>query len=157
MSGSQPQNFVSQNGVGVISDANLNAAVQTDPTVAVLRTFVGIAGMAVLIQGITAPGDGGAGLFYWNAGSYTDDGMSTIVPPAATGQGAWLRSASLYPVPKYTVTGLPAVGPPNQGQVAYATNGRNTGQSAGAGTGCLVSVSSAGAWCAVWSGVPVTA
>lgn len=154
---SVPSNGVSANGQGVVTDDQLNTYVQTDQTVAQLRGFVGVSGMAVLLQGITAPGDGGAGQFYWATGNYTDDGQSVIVPPGAAGQGAWLRTASLYPVPKYTVAGLPLVAPANQGQVAYTTNGRNTGEGSGSGTGCLVTVNSAGIWVAVWSGVAVTA
>jgi hypothetical protein len=45
------------------------------------------------------------------------------------------------------------------GQVAFAANGRNSGEGPGAGTGCLVQVQNKGgalAWCAVWSGAPVT-
>lgn len=85
-------NVVSINGVGIVPDAQLNAYVQTDQNVTQLRGFVGLTGMAVLIQGTTAPGDGGAGLFYWNPGSYTDDGVNVIVPYPAAGQGAWLRA-----------------------------------------------------------------
>lgn len=58
--------------------------------------------------------------------------------------------------PVYTVATLPAVTASNQGQVAYVTNGRNTGEAAGAGTGCLVTVNKNGIWAAVWSGVAVT-
>lgn len=57
-------------------------------------------------------------------------------------------------VPSYTVAGLPAAAA--VGVVAYASNGRNTGQGAAAGTGTLV-VGSGAAWIAVWSGVAVTA
>lgn len=57
--------------------------------------------------------------------------------------------------PKYTVATLPTVTAANQGQFAYATNGRNTGEGSGAGTGCVVTVNSAGIWAAVWSGVHV--
>lgn len=55
---------------------------------------------------------------------------------------------------QFTVAALPAG---SQGDIAYATNGRNTGEGAGAGTGCLVTKNSAGAWAAVWSGAAVTA
>lgn len=54
----------------------------------------------------------------------------------------------------YLVGQLPA----NGGPVSIATNGRNSGQGANAGTGCLVFYNpTTRAWCAVWSGLPVTA
>jgi hypothetical protein len=156
MSGPGPQNAVSANGVGAVLDANLNAFVQTGQTAAILRSFIGIAGMSVTLPGLTAAGDGGSGIFYWAAGSYTDNARTVIVPPGAAGEGAWLRAASLYATPTYTVAGLPTVTSANQGQVAYATNGRNTGEGSGVGTGCLCTVNANGAWAAVWSGVPVS-
>lgn len=88
-----PTNVVSSNGVGVVPDALLNTYVQTAQTAAQLRGFVGISGMAVLLQGIASPGDGLAGAFYWNPGTgYHDDNRDTIVPSAAAA-GAWLRLA----------------------------------------------------------------
>jgi hypothetical protein len=56
--------------------------------------------------------------------------------------------------PAYTVANLPVSAP--IGQLAFASNGRNTGQGAGTGTGCLV-VGNGTSWTAVWSGVTVTA
>lgn len=41
--------------------------------------------------------------------------------------------------------------------VAYALDGRNSGEGPGAGTGCLVTLNSASVWAAVWSGVAVEA
>lgn len=92
-----PTNVVAANGVAVITDAQANTYVQTDATIAQLRGFVGIASMAVLLQGSAAPGDGGGGLFCWNAGSFADDGVNTIVPTAAQGQGGWLRAPLANP------------------------------------------------------------
>jgi Chaperone of endosialidase len=98
MSGAgSPVNAVSSNGVGVVPDSLLNAFVQTDATAAQLRGFVGINGMAAALQGITAPGDGNAGIFYWSTGNFTDDNLNTIVPYAAAGQGAWLRCGQSFP------------------------------------------------------------
>lgn len=57
-------------------------------------------------------------------------------------------------LPVYTVAGLPTTAP--MGALAYASNARNTGQAAGAGTGALV-VGGGTSWIAVWSGVAVTA
>jgi hypothetical protein len=86
-----PQNYVSANGIGAILDANLNAAVQLVPTAAAARAFIGISGMTIMLQGLTAPNDGQGGIFYWVVGNYTDDGTNTIVPSGAIGQGAWTR------------------------------------------------------------------
>jgi hypothetical protein len=111
MSASIPSNAVSSNGIGVVPDALLNTFLQTDQTAAQLRAFVGQTGMAVILQGITAPGDGGGGLFYWNSGSYTDNNSTVIVPSAAAGQGAWLLAALAGPSGAYlplaggTITG----------------------------------------------------
>lgn len=58
-------------------------------------------------------------------------------------------------VAKYTVATLPSG--LAQGAVAYALDGRNTGEAAGAGTGCLVTLNGASVWAAVWSGIQVTA
>jgi hypothetical protein len=57
-------------------------------------------------------------------------------------------------LPSYTVAGLP-VGA-SAGRMAYASNGRNPGEGAGAGSGVLVIASSTGVWRSAWSGVLVT-
>lgn len=96
MSGSVPSNFVSVNGIGAVTDANLNTLAQVDPTATALRGFIGMTNMAVLLLGITAPGDGNGGVFYWaNGTGYVDDNLDTIVPYGATDQGAWLRCGLL--------------------------------------------------------------
>ena len=86
-------NSVASNGIGVVPDAQLNAYVQVVTNAAALRSFIGLTGMAVTLLGSNAPGDGGGGLFYWSQGSYTDNGTTTIVPPGAAGQGAWILCA----------------------------------------------------------------
>jgi hypothetical protein len=93
MSGTNsPSNAVFTNGTGVILDANLNAFVQTAQVVATMRNFQGIVGMSATLAGTISPGDGGGGLFYWAAGTFTDDGVNTIVPNSSLGVGAWIRS-----------------------------------------------------------------
>lgn len=81
-----------QNGVGNVSGNQLNTFVQDCATISVLRSFVGITGIQVYVQGFTSPGDGGQGNFWWNASAISpvDDGKNIIVPPAA-GQGCWQR------------------------------------------------------------------
>jgi hypothetical protein len=56
----------------------------------------------------------------------------------------------------YTVATLPTVTSASMGTIAFATNARNNGEAAGAGTGALVFVNNAGLWRAVWSGLAPT-
>ncbi len=59
----------------------------------------------------------------------------------------------------YASASLPAAANFPVGAQTFCTNGRNTGEGAGAGTGCPVfvkSISGTNTWCAVWSGVAVT-
>jgi len=143
-----------QQGITILSADALNTMVQACDTFAELRGFVGTAGMQVYARGQAAPGDGFQGMFYWNANLVgTDNNYSTIVPSGSV-QGCWVLDSA---TPAFPVASLPAVASVNQGLVAYATNGRNTGEGAGVGTGCLVSVNKNGVWAAVWSGVLVTA
>ena len=86
-----PINAIVSNGIGTVSDDQINSFVQVDQTLAQLRQFVGKSGMTTILQGAAAPGDGAAGVFYWQNGIFTDDGLNTIVPPAAAGIGAWQR------------------------------------------------------------------
>ena len=61
--------------------------------------------------------------------------------------------------PVYSNTNLPSASLFNVGAYAFCSNGRNTGEATGAGTGCPVFVklvSGTPTWCAVWSGVAVT-
>lgn len=91
-------------GHAVVTADNLNTYAQTCDTVAELRGFIGIPGVEVLIRGIVAPNDGGAGSFYWDASSTgPDDGVNVIVPTGSA-SGAWVR---------LTVTGT-------GGQTSYA-------------------------------------
>lgn len=86
-----PANFVSANGVAVITDANLNTAVQNAGLIANLRNFVGINGMAVRLLGGTVLGDSSNGSFWFNSSSTaTDDGINVIQPNGLL-TGRWLR------------------------------------------------------------------
>lgn len=87
-----PSNAVQVNGVGVLTDDELNTLVQVDQTAAQLRGFTGVTGMAVIMMGATAVNDGQGGIYYWQTGTaFIDNGTTVIVPPGASGQGAWLR------------------------------------------------------------------
>lgn len=54
----------------------------------------------------------------------------------------------------FAVAALPASTP---GAMTYVSNGRNPGEGAGAGSGCLATVNVHGVWAAVWSGTQVLA
>lgn len=56
-------------------------------------------------------------------------------------------------LPITTVAGLPVVAP--LGGLRFASNGRNPGEGAAAGTGTMV-IGTGSGWRAVWSGVAVT-
>ncbi len=58
--------------------------------------------------------------------------------------------------PVSTVGALPAVTAANAGDLAFASNARNTGETTGNGTGTVVAVNKNGVWVAVWSGVAPT-
>jgi len=63
------------------------------------------------------------------------------------------------PVVGYEFASLPAASGYAVGTQAFCENGRNTGETAGNGTGTPVfvkSVSGTNVWCAIWSGVAVT-
>lgn len=59
-------------------------------------------------------------------------------------------------MPIVVVASLPTVTSANAGYIGFATNCRNSGESAGAGTGCMVVVNKNGVWVAVWSGLAPT-
>ena len=91
-----PLNVVVANGVGVILDDQANTWVQGGCLLANLRNFVGVSSMTVIMLGYTAPGDGGAGCFFWQNGtSFVDDGGLTTIVPYGVADGAWIRDAFL--------------------------------------------------------------
>jgi len=67
---------------------------------------------------------------------------------------AFFQSVADFPK-AYTVEGLPVSAV--AGSIAYASDGRKPGESAGDGTGVLVYFDNAQAWISVHSGVAVTA
>ena len=97
----------------------------------------------------------GANVF---TGLNTFNGTTDLVGPVnVTGAAGFTKPVQL---PVSTVSGLPAIILSQVGSLAYASNGRNTGEGAAAGTGCVVQVqnkSGTATWCAIWSGVAVTA
>jgi hypothetical protein len=78
-------------GQGTVSADNLNTYIQTAQTANQLRTLVGLPGMSANLQGISIPGDGNGGFFYWNSsGTEPDDNFNYIVPIGYT-TGEWVR------------------------------------------------------------------
>ncbi len=101
---SAPSNVVQYNGITQVSADNLNSYLQFDIAVSQLRSFVGITNMMVYLQGFSSAGDGGQGVFYWNAANAaTDDGGLTTVVPYGVSSGGWNRLNPLS-VDKYTNT-----------------------------------------------------
>jgi hypothetical protein len=87
---------VSYNGQGVVPGDLLNTFLQGAPNVTYLRSFTGLSNMNVFVQAYATPGDGGGGIFYWNATSTaTDDGM-TVIAPNGLSVGRWIRVGFLF-------------------------------------------------------------
>jgi hypothetical protein len=80
-----------QDGPLAVSGDQLNTFVQTAQVASQLRTITGAAGMCVLLQGITAAGDGLGGFFFWSATATQPDDNLDVLVPVGTRLGAWLR------------------------------------------------------------------
>ena len=78
-------------GQGTISADNLNTYIQNCTNIAQLRSFIGLPGMCVFIDGLTTQGDGGSGPFYWNTTSIGPDNGTSVVVPQPGVPGAWVR------------------------------------------------------------------
>ena len=79
-------------GQASVSADQLNTFVQWANTVADLRAFSGgVNGQMVILNGQNAIADLGGGPFYWNAASTAADNGTTIIAPAGTATGRWLR------------------------------------------------------------------
>lgn len=66
----------------------------------------------------------------------------TIGVPKFDSGSAWISFLASGYIPQYTVVSLPTTG----GRLAYATNGRKSGEGVGAGTGVLCYRSDNGTW-----------
>lgn len=87
-----PSLNVYQNGVNQVSGDQLNTFAQTCNIVTDLRAFIGTSGVQVYMRGFTSVGDGGQGVFYWNAsGTGPDDGGVTNIVPSGSTTGCWTR------------------------------------------------------------------
>jgi hypothetical protein len=100
-----------------------------------------------------------------NAGSdyviarFNDAGTQIDVPVLITRSTGIVTFTQPPQPPSFLVAALPAITTNQVGCLAFALNGRNTGEGASAGTGCLCQVqikSGVATWCAIWSGIAVT-
>lgn len=100
-----PLNFVSIQGLGAVGADNMNTLVQWTTDVVTARGFIGLPGMVLVVEGRSAPNDGGQGFFYWNANSTAadDNGVSTIIPTGAGESGAWTRFGPTQFLPCVTI------------------------------------------------------
>jgi len=83
----------------------------------------------------------------------------TVTPAGGTVTAISMQQAACGNIGSFTVASLPAASGYNLGTHAFASNGRNTGEGAGNGTGTPVfvkNITSVHTWCAIWSGVAVT-
>ncbi len=86
-----PSNFVSQQGVGSVADANLNTFVQLVDTAPDLRNFTGLQNMTVVLLGNVTPADGLGGIYYFNSTSTSADNNATVIAPNGNPPtGRWL-------------------------------------------------------------------
>ena len=118
-----PSNGTYANGSGVLSGDQLNTFVQGCTTASTLRTFIGISGQIVQMQGTSSINDGTSGAFYWNSTSAgPDDGVNTIVPNNVA-IGAWIRLTTSGTSTGTTISGTPSQinTPIGQSASAYST------------------------------------
>ena len=88
-----PNPAVQIQGQGAISADQANTYLQACTSVAQARGVIGLSNMMLYLEGISSPGDGGQGPFYWNGTSTAadDNGVSTIAPSGAGSTGRWIR------------------------------------------------------------------
>jgi hypothetical protein len=105
------QPVVQIEGQGAVTADNLNTMVQGAVVANNLRLVTGLPGMVAVISGISAPDDGGQGVFYWSSGATAPDDNLTVIRPAGTSPGAWIR-LSLSASALIVLPNDPAVGSP---------------------------------------------
>lgn len=98
------------NGLGVVTDDQLNTFEQTCDTFAQLRNFTGISGVQVFSRGQTAANDGYGGAFMWNAASTAADDNTNVIVPIGLTVGAWNRVAQSFITGTMTATNLTVSG-----------------------------------------------
>lgn len=96
-----PSLVVQQQGLAVVTADNLNTPVMGGCMLADLQGFVGTSGMSCYMVGYAAQGDGGQGLWAWNAGVTSGNNTTTILPSASL-LGGWVRLSWDYsPIIQY--------------------------------------------------------
>lgn len=87
-----PVNSTFQNGISQVSGPELNTFVQYVQTIAQLRNFNPFLGpQHIYLEGVTTPGDGGSGDFYWDGSSTGPDDGANVIVPNGVSVGAWIR------------------------------------------------------------------
>ena len=87
-----PALFGAVQGGGSLSADNINTLTQSCYVASQLRGYIGLVGQTVFMLGANAIGDGGQGLFYWNATSVSnDDNGVTTIEPFGVLEGRWVR------------------------------------------------------------------
>lgn len=103
---SVPNNVLQIQGQTSVSADNLNSFLQGAATASTLRSFIGVAGMVVYLQGLSVQDDGGQGTFFWKSiVTEADDGRNYIIPLAANG-GGWVRFGPELVLPVPAITGV---------------------------------------------------
>ena len=85
-----PAPTVFRQGQGAASADNLNTFIQTVVSVAQLRSFSGVDGMVISLQGAVSTADGKQGAYYWSSDATTADNGSTVIAPDSVAVGRWL-------------------------------------------------------------------
>lgn len=130
-------------GTGSVPADSLNTYLQGCLYALQLRSFTGLTGMNVLVGGNAAQGDGGAGVFYWSASSTATDDGTTIIAPAGSATGRWLRLGYLTTNSLNSLligAGVPASSLGSNGNVYIRTDGT---------AGSVIYQKSGGVWTAV--------
>ena len=101
-----PKLTVQIQGQGSVTADELNTYVPWCSNVGQLRAFIGLPPMTVYLQGLSSPGDGGQGSFFWQATvTQPDDGENYIIPPGGNG-GGWIRFGPPLVLPVPVITGM---------------------------------------------------
>jgi hypothetical protein len=118
-----PALIVQQAGIGVETADNMNTYVDSGGALlANLQNFIGIPGSTVYIVGYNVAGDGGQGMWTWNAG-ITSGNNTTSVFPNGSVLGGWQRISydvpqpvDVYatPVTGFSITATPVALVPSQ-------------------------------------------
>lgn len=84
---------VSQDGVGAVPAALLNAFAQTTALATDLLNSPGISGMMCLVSGTTAALDGGQGVYVWIPTATGPTSLPSVIVPYGVASGAWVQAS----------------------------------------------------------------